>query len=265
MTSKKDIGLVFSGGGARGAYQIGVWKALKEMHLDKRIGAVYGTSVGAINGAAFVQGDFQKAIDYWTHIEPSTIFAHADIGNTKSTRKQWVERIKGAIKNKGVDVSPLKEMIRESIDEEKIRSSNLAYGLVVYNVTELKAKYLSKDEIPQGELIEYIIASATFPIFQPHRIGNQLYLDGGVKDNRPVNFFKRHKDIRQAIVVDVTIARHIWRTKPVEGLEKMVYVRPSRLLGSPLAFRHNKIMANMDLGYQDTRKQLAAFRLRNRV
>ncbi len=265
MKREKNIGLVFSGGGARGSYQIGVWKALTEMGLDQRIGAVYGTSVGAINGAAFVQGDFQKAVDYWTHIEPSTIFANAHDNTDKSARHQWMERIKSAIKNKGVDVSPLKEMIRESISEDNIRSSDLDFGLVVYSVTELKAKYLRKEEIPVGELIEYIIASATFPVFQPHRIGDQLFLDGGVKDNRPVDFFKRHKDIDQAIIVDVTIARHVWRTKPVEGLDNMIYVRPTRLLGSPLAFRHKKIMTNMELGYKDARKQLAAFRLKSRA
>ncbi len=265
MKHQRDIGLVFSGGGARGSYQIGVWKALTEMGIDKRIGAVYGTSVGAINGAAFVQGDFQKAVDYWTHIEPSTVFANTHIDDTQSSRKQWLERIKAAIKNKGVDVSPLKDIIRESIDEDKIRSSDLAFGLVVYNVTELKAKYLTKEEIPVGELIEYVIASATFPVFQPHRIGDQLFLDGGVKDNRPVDFFKRHEDISQAIIVDVTMARYIWKTKPVEGLDKMIYIRPTRLLGSPLAFRHARIMSNMELGYKDARKQLAAFRVRSRA
>jgi len=263
MAVKKDIGLVFSGGGARGSYQIGVWKALREMGLEDRIGAVYGTSVGAINGAAFVQGEFQKAVDYWAHIEPSTVFANIHIGDKKSTRQQWVERIKDAIKNKGVDVSPLKEMIRESLEEHKIRSSNLSYGLVVYNVTELKANYLTKEEIPVGELIEYVIASATFPIFQPHRIGDQLFLDGGVKDNRPVDFFKRHKDISRAIIVDVTMARYIWKTKPVEGLENMIYVRPTRLLGSPLSFKPRRIMTNMEFGYKDARKQLAALRVRS--
>jgi len=265
MSDQKDIGLVFSGGGARGAYQIGVWKALSEMGLDKRIGAVYGTSVGAINGAAFVQGDFQRALDIWSHIEPSSVFADVDTAQLHSPRKLWAARIKGAIKNRGMDVSPLKEMLRASVEEEKVRSSELAFGLVVYNMTERRADYLTKEEIPQGELVEYVIASATFPVFQPHRIGDQLYLDGGVRDNRPVQFFKRHRDINQVIVVDVTMARHLWRKKPVKGMDDMVYVRPSRLLGSPLAFRHQRIMSNLDLGYEDARRQLAALRVKSRV
>ena len=265
MKIKKDIGIVFSGGGARGAYQIGVWKALSEIGLARRVGAVYGTSVGAINGAAFVQGDYQKALDIWSHIEPSSVFAGVRDNDKRSQRKQWADRIKDALKNKGVDVTPLKEMIRESIDEDAIRNSEIAFGLVVFNITDRKADYLTKDEIPQGQLAEYVIASATFPAFQPHRIGDRVYLDGGVRDNRPVQFFEKHSDIEQVIVVDVTMARHIWRTKPVEGLNNMIYIRPSRLLGSPLAFRRQKIMSNLDLGYSDARKQLAAMRVRSRI
>ena len=50
----KEYGLVFDGGGARGAYQIGAWKALKEAGI--RIHAVAGTSVGALNGALIFCG-----------------------------------------------------------------------------------------------------------------------------------------------------------------------------------------------------------------
>lgn len=60
------FGLVLGGGGAKGAYEIGVWKALRE--LDVPIKAVTGTSVGALNGAIIVQGDFDVAYELWTTI-----------------------------------------------------------------------------------------------------------------------------------------------------------------------------------------------------
>jgi NTE family protein len=50
---KGKIGLVFSGGGGKGAYEIGVWKAFKEYGIDKYVCAVSGTSVGALNAALF--------------------------------------------------------------------------------------------------------------------------------------------------------------------------------------------------------------------
>ena len=49
---KKEYGLVLAGGGTKGAYQVGVWKALKE--LDINVKAIAGTSIGALNGALFL-------------------------------------------------------------------------------------------------------------------------------------------------------------------------------------------------------------------
>ena len=51
----KEYGIVLDGGGARGAYQIGAWKALKEAGV--KINAVAGTSVGALNGALICMDD----------------------------------------------------------------------------------------------------------------------------------------------------------------------------------------------------------------
>ena len=65
------FGLVFAGGGVRGAYHIGMWKALNEMKID--VCAVSGTSIGAINGALFVQGMLETAEKLWNDIELSDI------------------------------------------------------------------------------------------------------------------------------------------------------------------------------------------------
>lgn len=54
-------GLVLGGGGAKGSYEIGVWKALKELEIP--LIAVTGTSVGALNGAMIVQDDYDKAFE----------------------------------------------------------------------------------------------------------------------------------------------------------------------------------------------------------
>lgn len=62
------IGLAMCGGGGKGAYQIGVWRALRESGLDQYIDAVSGTSVGALNAALFVQGDLEIAEKIWRNI-----------------------------------------------------------------------------------------------------------------------------------------------------------------------------------------------------
>ena len=62
-----DIALVLSGGGAKGAYQIGVWKALDEYHVSERISVVSGTSVGSLNAALFAAGDYEAARNLWNN------------------------------------------------------------------------------------------------------------------------------------------------------------------------------------------------------
>lgn len=257
MPSDKNIALVFSGGGSRGSYQIGVWKALDEIGISGQIGAVYGTSVGAINGAAFVQGDISYALDIWQSLTYTSVFA--DIPAKRPSffnRRQYMEWLRGSISNKGLDVSPLKQLIRTSLDEGSIRDSGINFGLVVFDLTQMKARYLKKEEIPDGQLIEYVIASATFPIFKPHRIENHLFLDGGVADNRPLGFIKQSSGIEHVIVVDVTMARHVWPNKKVANDIQLTYIRPSRLLGSPLSFKNERIMSNLELGYVNTLAQM---------
>ena len=56
-------GLVLEGGGARGAYHIGVYKAILEEGIE--IGGITGTSIGALNGAMIVQGDYEICYELW--------------------------------------------------------------------------------------------------------------------------------------------------------------------------------------------------------
>ena len=67
----KEYGLVLDGGGARGAYQIGAWKALAEAGV--KLNAVAGTSVGALNGALICMGDIENAENIWREMTFSSV------------------------------------------------------------------------------------------------------------------------------------------------------------------------------------------------
>ena len=64
--------LVLSGGGSKGSYQIGAWKALKKLHIKFDI--VTGTSVGALNGALITQKNYYKAIHLWKKMNLKILF-----------------------------------------------------------------------------------------------------------------------------------------------------------------------------------------------
>ena len=71
LDKRRFYGIVLEGGGARGAYQIGAWKALKEAGIE--IKGAAGTSVGALNGALICMDDLEKAEKIWENIRYSQV------------------------------------------------------------------------------------------------------------------------------------------------------------------------------------------------
>ena len=93
LDTNKEYGLVLEGGGAKGAYQIGAWKALKEAGIH--IKGIAGTSVGALNGALIAMDDFEKAERIWETIRYSRVMDVDD---------ELVEQVKIALSYVDIDL-----------------------------------------------------------------------------------------------------------------------------------------------------------------
>ena len=182
------FGLVLEGGGTKGAYHIGAYKAICDLELP--IGCIVGTSIGAVNGALFAQRDLELASKVWKEISAGDVMSLPketvetenvfDIRNVQA----FVKELKS---QKGLDMAPFDSLLRAAVDEEKVRNSNIDFGLTVFNLTSSRGeKYFLKD-IPKGRLVDYILASACFPIFKPRKIADTVYIDGGVTNNRPLD------------------------------------------------------------------------------
>jgi NTE family protein len=246
--------IALGGGGTKGAYEAGVWKALKELDIEYEI--VTGTSIGAVNGALMVAREYERACEIWNTIEMENVIADG-VNLTTTMEGMFNQReaigpfLKKYVKNKGADVSPFLEFIDSLVDEEKVRASDVDFGLVTVQVSSLKPMELTKEEIPMGLLKDYIMASASiFPVFPMHRIGNELYLDGCYYDNLPIDLaLKMGAD--EVIAVDLhTSPQHPnYVNKPY-----VKYITPSRSLGTMLNFDRAVLNANQALGYYDTMK-----------
>lgn len=246
--------IALGGGGTKGAYEAGVWKALKELDIEYEI--VTGTSIGAVNGALMVAREYERACEIWNTIEMENVIADG-LNMTATMEGMFNQReaigpfLKKYVKNKGADVSPFLEFIDSLVDEEKVRASDVDFGLVTVQVSSLKPMELTKEEIPVGLLKDYIMASASiFPVFPMHRIGNELYLDGCYYDNLPIDLaLKMGAD--EVIAVDLhTSPQHPnYVNKPY-----VKYITPSRSLGTMLNFDRAVLNANQALGYYDTMK-----------
>ena len=185
----KEYGIVLDGGGARGAYQIGAWKALKEAGV--KVNAVAGTSVGALNGALICMDDVENAEKIWTGMTFSKVMDVDDdwmerLFSHENKFTEVIAEIWKRLSDGGVDVTPLRKLIHEVIDEEKIRSSGKEFFLLTFSLTDFKELDLSLDDIPEGMLEDFLLASAYLLGFKNEKLHGKRYIDGGVVNNVPL-------------------------------------------------------------------------------
>ncbi|SHH89053.1 patatin-like phospholipase family protein [Sporanaerobacter acetigenes] len=250
----EEYGVVFSGGGAKGSYQIGVWKALQELGIP--IAAITGTSIGALNGAMLVQGDYDLVQLAWTNFSVEQVIDNTDEDeweNQKIYNKHFTPFLilKNIITSERMEMTPLIEALKLYVDEDRIRNSTIDFGLVTFSVTDLKPLEIFKDNIPRGQFVDYLVASACFPAFKPIKIDNKKYIDGGFHDNVPIALMNK-KGIKNLIVVDIS-GKGIPKSKPSED-SNTIYIKSSHDLGKTLEINPEKAEQNIELGYLDTMK-----------
>ncbi len=239
MTAK--TALVLGGGGSRGAYEVGVWQGLRELGIQ--IDLVTGTSVGAINGAIVAQNTFELAESLWKEIDTSMIF------DTDP---------KEIISNSAISNHNLKKLLEQYVDEDAVRNSSIDFGLVTVGLTKLSPHFLMKNQIPQGKLIDYLLASSTlFPAMKGYEIGDETYVDGGFSDNLPVGM-ALDQGATQIIAVDLD-AVGVVRKKALQSASQLTLIQSSWNLGNFLLFDKVNSKRILRLGYLDTLKAFSIF------
>ncbi len=242
--------LVLSGGGAKGSYQYGVWKALKKLNIKFDI--VTGTSIGAVNGAMMVLDNFKETGELWEKLTTKDIFyLDYDLRTKEGKKNFYVNVAKSFISDGGIDTTKMEEIFRKYIDEDKLRKSDIDYGIVTYSFTKKKPALLVKKDIPDGKLIDYIVASATcFPVVKPKQIGDEIFLDGGYYDNMPIDLAVK-MGANEIIAVDL---KAIGIKKKNDTKIPVKIIQPSSDMGSFLSFTRKEALYRIALGYNDTLK-----------
>ncbi|MDD4663940.1 MAG: patatin-like phospholipase family protein, partial [Caldisericia bacterium] len=221
---------------------------------------VVGTSIGAMNAAMIAQGNMEKAYELWQNISTEKLFGipHQswgkiiDDGIQLKEVSEILKTVKGVIQKKGLDRSKVKLLLEDVLDEEAIRESPMDFGLVTYSLTDLKSLEYMKEDIPEGKIIEYILASANLPIFQAEKTDGKILLDGGVYDNLPVQLLtkKGYKDL----VLIRTFA--IGRVKKFnQDQVNALVIEPGEDLGNIMDFRPEKGQYLLNLGYYDVKRK----------
>jgi len=244
------IGLVLSGGGARGAYQIGVWKALKDCGIE--IGGVYGTSVGALNSMAVAMDKFEDARELWLKIDFDKIVIDGTDGSL-------IEKAIGALKSGGFDPAPLRKNFGRLLKEEDVRKAVVDIGIVTYSLSNMEPRELFIEDIPEGELEDYILASANHPVFKREQIGLEKFIDGGIYRNIPVNM-ALSRGFKEIIIVDLgpKRIRDILTLVSLKRLDevKHLVIKPREFYGDVLDFDPEVSRDFMKEGYLDCLSEL---------
>ncbi|HRF36402.1 MAG TPA: patatin-like phospholipase family protein, partial [Clostridia bacterium] len=201
--NSKRLALVLEGGGARGAYQAGVLKALFEAGYN--FDGVAGTSVGALNGVMVAQNKFEDSLKIWNEIDFENVLGInnmygenlANKSFDQDTIKYFYNYVKKLIGQRGLDTTKIKNLIKANIDEDILRNSGVDFGIMTYSLTEKQHLSIFVEDMPYGQVADYVMASASFPGFKKTVVEGQEYIDGGIYDNMPVNMMldRVYKDV----------------------------------------------------------------------
>lgn len=242
--------VVLSGGGAKGAYQLGVWKALRKMHIKYNI--VTGTSVGALNGILMVQNSYFAANKIWKNISYNDIYGDSVMPDNVTNQEIYKTYIKKFIEDGGMSTSSLEKLFGKYIKLWRFKLSKTDFGMVTFNITTMKPLELTKKDLIDKSLKDYALASSScYPAFKTKTIENQSYIDGGYYDNLPINLaIKMGAD--RVIAIDLR-APGIKKNITDKSVE-IIKIYPRNKIVSFLVFDKELSKKALCFGYNDAMK-----------
>ena len=265
--SEEKWALTLAGGGAKGSYQFGVWKALREMQLEKNLVAVSGSSVGALNAALISLNEFDNANTIWTSIMPKQFL---DI-NFDTIIGPLDTLVKRTLTNGLCSRDGLISIIDNYLNLKELAAARIpAYICVSHYPSECieclnekpEPEYISLSEVDAHDAKQLLLASSAMPyVYPPELIHDKVYRDGGLSDNVPVlpmTTVGADKLIVVKLEPDDKVNTDLYST-----FSEVVEIVPSReigdLLDGTLEFTNRNADFRILLGYYDT---LRTFSLR---
>lgn len=247
-------GLALAGGGAKGAYQAGVYKALYD--AGYKFDYVVGTSIGAVNGVMIVQEKIGEMINLWENAVYSQLvdvddkefdrFIHEDI--TKDNILYKLGYALDIVKNNGLDISPMEEMLHRMVDEKRVRESKIKFGLNFIDLGDFSNYDVFIDQIPEGKLIDAITYSAMLPFFD-QSYQEEKYLDGGFYRNIPHRMIEDKCD-----KVIIVVLQRFRITPSMRKDPKLDIIEPSEKLPLIMEFNPESSKKSLKIGYYDGKR-----------
>lgn len=268
MEGTRKLGIVLNGGGAKGSYQLGIWKYMREIGLDRHVSVFIGSSVGALNAVLFANGDYYQAESIWTRdglreeILPSLhikeIIKRRSILRSRKGLERIIEgvgfsRIRKSNKKVYATCSKLSLGFRKS-KKSRIEKKNKPMDERFFSFLYSKCNAIEINSLTEDESTKMLLASSALPfVFPAEKISGTKFRDGGLNDNCPVNPLLEKENCSDIIVIHLN-----------ERKDECTYdtpfiheIFPSHSLGNfftgTLKFGREKMRRNIALGYNDAR------------
>ena len=255
-------GIAFAGGGVKGSYQIGAYYAFKKCHI--KVNGVTGTSIGSFNAAMVAAHREKELLDFWSNPDVGKIFGIdkkiSEGINLKKFDKEFFElslkEVKKILKNTGLPVEGLKNVVNHFDVEDDIRNSDIDFGLSTLRLKDAKPLDLFIEDMPKGSLNNYLLSSCYLPLFKREKLeDDSYYFDGGIYNNAPYNMLlNKGYDLVYSIELKGIGIKQI----PMD-FSKVIVIKPSRRLSRMLTLDNEAIINNIRIGYYDALKVLKKY------
>lgn len=247
--------LALCGGGAKGAYHIGAWKAFEEE--DIRFDAVSGASVGSLNALLYAICDYETAKDIWLSVRPEQFMSPGKSGEGLFSR------------------DGLKKIFSE-LDFSLLKTSMPVY-VNIYNVSRNRSEAVKLNSLPRDRVEKYLLASSSVPVvYGIEKINDMEYQDPGFGFNTignvPIDILYR-RGYRNISVVALNNNFSIYSLHNCFGMElcnnenriiiEKAYPKaefeqfiPNKDIGMMFEFKPTDIRTRILNGYRETKKIL---------
>lgn len=185
MNGNNNTALVLSGGGAKGAFQVGALNVLREKGYS--YDAISGVSVGALNGAMLTTMQFDELVSIWETITPGKVIRENSL--FKIARQYLTYKI--GLTEPPVskyDNSPLHRLMREHLLGKQAKLP-FHFGYVILETgryVNAVIQWTGNHRIDEGDIHRVLASTAIPAIFNPSKIGDQLGVDGGIRNISPI-------------------------------------------------------------------------------
>ncbi|MEI6207681.1 MAG: patatin-like phospholipase family protein [Desulfuromonadales bacterium] len=265
MLEGKKVGLVLCGGGGKGSYQIGVWKALKEAGIIPS--AIAGSSVGALNGAMMTTGDYATAERMWLSIKNEDVLSLNSPALVSRLARLHIDlaRLPLFLRSKGLfSQQGLKAMMDDALPAG-FADTPIPFYAALHDKEANEVEYKKINGHDDKTAQDILLASAALPeIFDDIEINDKVYSDGGwywflphkKLDNAPITplFEKEQCDI--IFLVCLSRDDRIERSK-YPGV-KLLPIVPQQDLGGLFSgvmdFNGDNAKKRIDQGYRDAQQ-----------